>query len=96
MPPKLTPRLVHSSAFYPALGYTTMKPTHKANPAAELVTAENLKLCLQVSLRTIRAWQAANVIPYVKVGKSVRFNPAKVIAALESAHEVPCRPPVRN
>jgi excisionase family DNA binding protein len=38
---------------------------------------------LGISLRTLKSWVAARLIPYVKVNRLVLFEPAKVKAALE-------------
>lgn len=38
---------------------------------------------LHVSDRTIRAWQAAKAISYIKVGRATLFDVDKVMAALE-------------
>ena len=38
---------------------------------------------LGVSLRTLKGWVAARLVPYVKVKRLVLFEPPKVKAALE-------------
>jgi excisionase family DNA binding protein len=37
---------------------------------------------LNVSPRQVRYWQAERVIPFIKVGKTILFDPNKVQAAL--------------
>jgi excisionase family DNA binding protein len=43
------------------------------------------ELCefLSVSPRLVRKWQAEKVIPFIKVGKTILFDPNKVQTALE-------------
>lgn len=38
---------------------------------------------LNISLRQVRQWQAEGVIPFIKVGGTILFDPAKVRAALD-------------
>jgi excisionase family DNA binding protein len=38
---------------------------------------------LGVSVDTIRKWEAQKIIPRLKIGHVIRFDPAKVEAALE-------------
>ena len=70
--------------------------THTPPPAAELVNAAQLAERIHVSLRTVADWKSRRLIPFVKVGKSVRFNPARVIEVLESNHGVEVAAPPRN
>jgi excisionase family DNA binding protein len=42
--------------------------------------AETLNVCE----RTVREWQSKRVIPFVKVGRVVLFDLAKVLSALEN------------
>jgi predicted site-specific integrase-resolvase len=44
----------------------------------------------QVSVRTVDNWMRTGVIPFVKIGGVVRFDPAKVAAAL-AKFEINCR-----
>jgi hypothetical protein len=46
---------------------------------AALFPHESSRPCL----RTLRQWQKQRVVPFVKVGRMVLFNPLKVKAALE-------------
>jgi hypothetical protein len=49
-----------------------------------LLTAEELLKVIwpnensRPSLRTLREWQAQRIVPYVKIGRLVFFNPVKV------------------
>jgi excisionase family DNA binding protein len=47
-----------------------------------MITARELAAALSVSLRTVRRMTAACEIPYVKIRGRVRFELAKVLAAL--------------
>lgn len=38
---------------------------------------------LKISLRQVRQWQAEGVIPYIKVGGTILFEPARVREALQ-------------
>jgi hypothetical protein len=46
----------------------------------KLVSAEALRhyFAPPLSLRTIRVWQAQRIIPYLKVGRRVFFDPSRV------------------
>ena len=41
-----------------------------------------------VPVRTIRNWQAARMIPFYKVSRSVFFNPDEVFAHLDKHHRI--------
>lgn len=61
-----------------------------------LVDAEKLREVLfdgpwRPTLRTIRAWQAANVIPYLKIGRRVFFDVDDVRAHLERRNKIRAR-----
>jgi excisionase family DNA binding protein len=55
-----------------------------------LLTAEDLARLLRVSLRTIRTLTSRRSIPFLRIGKSIRFRPADVQRALKSltVHEI--------
>jgi len=53
----------------------------------ELVTKEQLAKKLQVSLRTVTNWQKRQIIPYIKIGKVVRFYVSDVISAISTFSE---------
>ena len=60
----------------------------KTDTQAELWTVDDLAAAWQVSPRTIRMWQQDRTIPYLKIGRLVRFVPADMRAfALASKHE---------
>jgi excisionase family DNA binding protein len=48
----------------------------------DFLRPEELAKKLNITVRTVRSWQKARVIPYIKVGRSVRFDPARVVEAL--------------
>jgi len=48
----------------------------------DFLRPEELAKKLNITVRTVRAWQKARVIPYIKIGRSVRFDPARVAEAL--------------
>ena len=45
------------------------------DPEAELWTVADVAAAWQVSPRTIRMWQQDGSIPYLKLGRLVRFDP---------------------
>ena len=50
----------------------------------ELVTPEKMAEILGVTMPTIRKWVQDKTIPYIKVGKLIRFRPDDVIAYFEN------------
>jgi excisionase family DNA binding protein len=53
-------------------------------PTLDLLTAPELAARLRVTVRTIRNLQSRRMIPFVKLGKAVRFCPVAVAKALQS------------
>jgi hypothetical protein len=53
-----------------------------------LITKAQLSKAIATSPRTIDSWREKGIIPFIKVGGIVRFNLAKVMAALEARFEV--------
>ena len=53
-----------------------------------LVTKSELAKAIMTSPRTIDNWREKGIIPFIKVGGIVRFDLAKVKAALEARFEV--------
>ena len=47
-----------------------------------LVTKKELAPVLRVSTRTVDNWQRKKILPYIKVGRLVRFNIARCLTAL--------------
>ena len=47
-----------------------------------------------VSLRTVDEWMARGWIPFLRVGKLIRFSLPEVDAALRERFEVKAKPPV--
>ncbi len=65
-----------------------MKHTPTTPKGAELLTYPQLAAKLSVSKRTLTTWVGSKIIPVIKVGRTCRFDLAKVKAALEK-HEQP-------
>ena len=51
--------------------------------AITVVKKSEIATSYSVTPRTVDNWMKAGKIPYFKIGKVVRFDPAKVAAALE-------------
>lgn len=49
-----------------------------------LLTTEEACKMAQVSRPTLHRWKKAGIIPYVKVGKNVRYKYSDLMAAMES------------
>lgn len=61
------------------------QPTwHHSTPATQLVKFNEMAAQLQICKRTLAKLVSEKRIPAVRIGKSVRFIPAEVIAALKS------------
>lgn len=54
------------------------------NGAHPLLTIQELSFRLQVSVKTIYYWVHRREIPYLKVGKHLRFNEERVIQCFEA------------
>jgi hypothetical protein len=62
-----------------------MKPTTFANtetPETRLVTKSELAKILRVSPRCIDNWMRAKMVPYLKIGRLVRFDARRCLSAL--------------
>jgi hypothetical protein len=55
--------------------------------STHLVTKQELAVMYSVSTRTIENWMAIRIIPFFKVGRTVRFDPQRVAESV-SAYEV--------
>lgn len=51
----------------------------------ELITEADACRLLKVCRRQLYNWRIAGLIPYLKIGRAVRFRGAEVLAALERA-----------
>lgn len=51
---------------------------------SKLMTPKEVADHLGVTINTVYKWVAANKIPYVKLNKSVRFNPSKLESWINS------------
>ena len=49
------------------------------NPRSPLYTLKEASILLNVSPKTIYYWVSRNEIPYIKVGRHLRFQPAELI-----------------
>lgn len=49
----------------------------------ELLTKQGLRPKLKVSIRTVDEWMKQGRLPYIKIGKAVRFRWSDVVAHLE-------------
>ena len=61
---------------------------HRENIAGRLYRTSEIADLHGVSPRTISNWVRDKVIPYFKIGKTLRFDPAKVLKVLNK-YEVP-------
>jgi excisionase family DNA binding protein len=52
------------------------------DPRPGLWTADDVARYCRVSVRTVRQWQAERRIPFLKMRRIVRFDPAAVLDAL--------------
>ena len=52
-----------------------------------LLTTEELCKMLDISVRTAQNYRDKSIIPYLKVGRKIYYEPEEVLAALESAGE---------
>ena len=59
--------------------------------AYKLITKRELALECRCSVRCLDNWMREGLIPYLKVGRSVRFQLDAVIESLRQ-HEVPAKP----
>lgn len=75
----------------------TKPPTDPAKPSetkeSPFRTKEQLAELLQVDVRTIENWMGLRRIPYVKIGKTVRFRLADVLQHLDQNCTVHPRKP---
>jgi len=56
-------------------------------PCKEFLSPSELAAWLGVSLRTVASWRVRHVVPYIKIGRLVKFRRSQVEAVL-SAHTV--------
>lgn len=49
----------------------------------QLMTEKEVCTYLNVSKRNLYCWRMAGFIPYIKIGRAVRYRPAEVEAALK-------------
>ena len=68
-----------------------MKPKNNQVTEDRLFNVREIADHLGVSRRTIFNMKKERMIPYLKIGKTVRFDPVKVLNALNK-YEVPAEP----
>ena len=73
------------------------QPSEQSSVVSEFLDAQQLSTALNVSDRTIDAWKQKGLIPFLRVGRVVRFDLAAVKRALEqyrvhAKKTVPARP----
>lgn len=49
-----------------------------------LITKAQLAAAKQVALRTVDKWMRGRIVPYLKIGRVVRFDPRKTELALQA------------
>ena len=52
----------------------------------ELLTKTELAKRVGVTTRTIESWMRLGYVPFIKIGRSVRFDPEDVMRALKRRH----------
>lgn len=57
----------------------------KLDGSERMLTTEEACKMAQVSRPTLHRWKAAGLIPYVKIGKSVRYRHSDLLAVLNNA-----------
>jgi excisionase family DNA binding protein len=63
-----------------ALNSSTLAPTPTIY---QLITEKQVCAYLNVSKRNLYCWRMAGLIPYLKIGRAVRYRPADVEATLK-------------
>jgi excisionase family DNA binding protein len=64
---------------------------HDDTEGIRLITEQKLAEHLMICRRQLYNWRMAGLIPYLKLGKAVRFKPSDVQAALEKFAIKPIR-----
>lgn len=78
------------------IGELSLSLQENENPLSSLLNSRQMAARLNVSLRTLSNWASQRKIPYVKLGRAIRFNASKVIETLEKNHGVDIVPPPRK
>lgn len=67
--------------------------SEKISSATVLMTVSELALFLKVSSKTVYYWVSRNEIPYVKIGRLLRFDAQAIMGHFSSSHAPsPCVP----
>jgi hypothetical protein len=72
-----------SCNFLPVVVDKPVEPRPSTTDSIRLLTEHKLSEHLMICRRQLYNWRMAGLIPYLKIGKAVRFRPADVQAALE-------------
>ena len=64
-----------------------------SNEHGELWKVDDLASFLSVSPRTIRKWVLIRFVPYLKIGRAVRFDPNEIKAWVARGRRTPSEPP---
>jgi excisionase family DNA binding protein len=67
----------------PVVDETSAPPRRADTESIRLLTEQKLAEQLMICRRQLYNWRMAGLIPYLKLGKAVRFRPTDVQAALE-------------
>ena len=73
-----------SCNFLPVVVEKSSAPSHVDIESIRLITEQKLAEQLMICRRQLYNWRIAGIIPYLKLGKAVRFRLSDVQAALES------------
>jgi len=64
-------------------GFIDLQPASVLSAGCHVWLAEDVCAAYKVSRRTLGKWIAERRIPYIKLGRAVRFRPLAVAKALE-------------
>jgi excisionase family DNA binding protein len=72
-------------------------PTWDAVPFEHrLITKKELAAYLGITERTVEAWMRLRYVPYIKIGRTVRFRVAMVLRYVDDKYLVPAGEPRRR
>jgi len=80
-----------SCNFLPIVLEKPVTPRRADTESIRLLTEQKLAEHLMICRRQLYNWRMAGLIPYLKLGKAVRFRPTDVQAALEKFTVNPIR-----
>jgi excisionase family DNA binding protein len=79
----IQPNQTLSCNFLPVIDQPAPKLLRFDTGGISLLTEHELAAHLKICRRQLYNWRIAGLIPYLKLGKAVRFRPSDVQAALE-------------